>query len=282
MPHPAAPRALVLALALLAGALPRAAAAQDYRSVAIPGPGGVTLRALLALPPEGTPPGVPVVALHGCAGLGTVEQLRAPTRERDWTRRLLAQGHPVLLPDSFGSRGLGPACGRPDHPAGAEAVRGDDSLAAAAWAQAQPWAAPGGVLLLGWSHGGSTVLAAAAHAPPGLLRAGVAFYPGCFAARRAGTTSAIPLLLLLGQDDNWTPARFCQAWAAAQPEGRVEVVTYPGAGHGFDGPGEAAPRPRTLPDGRQVTAGPHPESRALAVPRALAFLAAHAGVAPKP
>ncbi|EFH12731.1 hypothetical protein, partial [Teichococcus cervicalis] len=113
--------ALVLTLSALVLAGPGLARAQAYRNAEIPGPGGVTLRALLALPPEGAPPGVPVVALHGCAGLGTVEQLRAPARERDWTRRLLEAGHPVLLPDSFGSRGLGPACGRPDHPAGAEA-----------------------------------------------------------------------------------------------------------------------------------------------------------------
>ncbi|MFC7608909.1 dienelactone hydrolase family protein [Teichococcus aestuarii] len=273
---------LSLLLPLLALA-PPAARAVELRPVTLPGPEGTPLRALLALPPAGAPLGVPVVALHGCGGIGAAgAALRAPARERDWAARLVEAGHPVLFPDSFGSRGLGPACGRPEHPARPDPVRAADALAAAAWAQAQSWAAPGGVLLLGWSHGGSTVLAAAARAEPGLVRAAVAFYPGCLAARRAGTMAAIPLLLLLGEADDWTPARFCQGWAAAQPPGRVEAVLYPGAGHGFDAPGEAPPRALELPDGRRVTAGAHPAARSLAMPRALAFLAAHAGPASRP
>ncbi|WP_419896599.1 dienelactone hydrolase family protein [Roseomonas sp. USHLN139] len=265
--------ALLLALSLAPFTAARAApGAAEPRPVTLPGPDGLALQALLLLP-EGGAPGIPVIALHGCGGLAGRDgrTIRLGARERDWAARLLAAGHPVLFPESFLSRGLGPACGVRDFPAGGE-VRGADALAAAAWARAQPWAAPGGALLLGWSHGGSTVLAAAAAAPPGLIRGGVSFYPGCGPSRRAWAEARVPLLLLLGARDDWTPPAACHAWAAMQPAGRVGLQEFPTAGHGFDAPGEA-PRERSLPDGRRVTVGPDPAARALAIPRAMDFLA---------
>ncbi|ONG50477.1 hypothetical protein BKE38_18315 [Pseudoroseomonas deserti] len=265
------PARLALLLALI---LPVAAArAAEPRPVTLPGPGGLALQALL-LTPEGGAPGIPVIALHGCGGLAGRDgkTIRLGARERDWAARLLAAGHPVIFPESFVSRGLGPACGLRDFPAGGE-VRGGDALATAAWAQAQPWAAPGGALLLGWSHGGSTVLAAAAAAPPGLIRGGVAFYPGCGPSRRARAEARMPLLLLLGARDDWTPPAACHAWAAMQPAGRVALQDFATAGHGFDAPGETLPRERSLADGRRVTVGPDPAARAVAIPRAMDFLA---------
>lgn len=282
MRHRFAPLPLLLALFACAeapGAPPSAIALPlGMRAVSLPGPEGVTLRAALALP-EGPPTGPAVVALHGCGGIGTAGQpLALPARERDWAARLTAAGHPVLFPDSFGSRGLRQACGQRNHPADAERTRAADARAAAAWAQAQPWATPGGVLLLGWSHGGSTVLGAvAAPLPSGLVRAAIAFYPGCLVTlRRGGWQPAAPLLLLLGEADDWTPARFCHRLVAGR-EG-VRAVTHPGAHHGFDAP-DAPQRQRALADGRVVTAGTDPAARAAALAEVEAFRRAHGGAA---
>ncbi|MDO9707706.1 dienelactone hydrolase family protein [Paracraurococcus lichenis] len=247
--------------------------------VTIPGPEGVPLRALLVRR-AGTAPGIPVIALHGCNGMGGPERpQRLSPREADWAARLSAAGHPVLFPDSFASRGLGEACGVRGFPAGPR-VRRADAHAAAAWAQEQPWAAKGGALLLGWSHGGSTVLAAVAEPlPPGLLRAAIAFYPGCGESRReAGWTPGAPLLMQLGASDDWTPPASCLALAAAHP-GRIEADLYPGANHGFDAPALVL-RTRSLPDGRVVTFGTEPLARDAARSRVAAFLAAHGGAAP--
>jgi dienelactone hydrolase len=136
------------------------------------------------------------------------------------------------------------------------------------------------VVLLGWSHGGSTTLAAAAApVPEGLLRGAIAFYPGCgVLQRRGGWAPAVPLLMLLGGADNWTAPGNCQALAAAWP-GQVEMVIYAGANHGFDGPGIPI-RTRTLPDGRMVTTGTDDAARAAVLLRVPAFLAAHAGNVP--
>ncbi|MFL1463655.1 dienelactone hydrolase family protein [Roseococcus sp. DSY-14] len=282
-------------LLLLAGcaavAADEAPPALALREVAIPGPGGVTLRALLALPER--PTGAPVVALHGCGGIGTgARPLRPPPREVDWAARLVAAGHPVVMPDSFGSRGLGEACGVRGFPAGPFGLRRQDALAAADWARAQGWGAP---VLLGWSHGGSTTLAAWAAAAPGQLAGAVAFYPGCVGAPapRAevgapaprgevgapaprgevgapaprGDTgapaplgqAAPPLLMLLGGEDDWTRPQPCQDWAARSPLVRAHL--FPGARHGFDGLSGGV-RQRLLPDGRTVSFGPDGPARA--------------------
>ncbi|USQ71566.1 dienelactone hydrolase family protein [Roseomonas mucosa] len=234
--------ALACLLSTLATARPAMAAPE---AVAFPGPDGITLRALLVLP-EGGRKGVPVVALHGCGGLGGPDRpMHLPAREADWAARLAASGHPVLFPDSFGPRGVAEVCHGGERGIQPENLRRGDALAAAAWAERQGWAAAGGVVLLGWSHGGSTVLAAANRAfgpvPEGLVRGAVALYPGCVRVGRAlpPFDPASPVLMLLGGADGWTPARFCEALArraGERPGPSVESVTYPGAEHGFDQP----------------------------------------------
>jgi len=258
-----------LVLLLLAGM----ARAQEVTFAAEDGAG---LRAFLVPAAAGVARRPTVVALHGCSGLARADRpLRLPTREADWAARLAERGHAVLFPDSFGSRGLGDACGRVEHPVLPWGARVGDARAALAWAAAQPGEPPGGGILLGWSHGGSTVLWTLA-APPraGLLRAAVAFYPGCGAVlRRApGWSAPVPLLMLLGEVDDWTPAPQCLALVARAPA-RVEVIEYRGAHHNFDHP--AAPqRSRMLPNGQTVTIGTDPAARAASIAAVLGFLAA--------
>lgn len=231
----------------------------------IPGPEGVALRARLVPVPDGRR-GVPVLAFHGCGGLGGPERgLRLGARERDWAERLNAAGHPVLFVDSFASRGRTEACQGGSLGIEAETIRRADAHAAAAWAAAQPWAAPGGVVLLGWSHGGSTVLAAASGAPPGLIRGVVGFYPGCFRLRQSMRWQPnVPVLMLLGASDDWTPAGHCEV-LAARDSARVRVEVFPGAHHGFDAPsGEVRQLTGLASTGRGggvATIGPDPAAR---------------------
>ena len=70
--------------------------------VSVPGPNGVNLDAALVLP-EGQASAPTIVALHGCGG-------PFPCRDGQWAVLLAKAGHIVLLPDSFGSRGLGSQC----------------------------------------------------------------------------------------------------------------------------------------------------------------------------
>ena len=271
-------RAILAMILLLGGAAmaqsPPVLAPQD---VVIPGPGGVALRARL-VPVEDGRRGVPVLAFHGCGGLGGPERaIRLPARERDWAARLHALGHPVLFVDSFASRGRREACEGGSSGIEPETIRRADAHAAAAWAAVQPWAAPGGVVLLGWSHGGSTVLAAAADAPPGLVRGVIGLYPGCGRLRRgAAWQPNVPVLLLLGAADDWTPARHCVA-LAGRDTARVRVEVFAEAHHAFDAPaGEVRERGGLANTGRGggvATVGPNPVAREAARAMVPAFIA---------
>jgi len=200
--------------------------------VSVPGPAGVNLDAALVLP-EGPAKAPPVVAMHGCGG-------PFPTRDGQWAVALAKAGHIVLLPDSFGSRNLGSQCSSVRDPnITPTGARRQDAIAAAQWLTARPGTPAGGVVLVGWSNGGSTVLATARTAtglPAGLFRRFVAFYPGCgFSTRDPGWAPSAPLLIMMGEEDDWTPAPPCHQLASRFP-GQITMVAYPGAYHDFDSP----------------------------------------------
>jgi dienelactone hydrolase len=243
--------------------------------VVIPGPDGILLKANLVRP-AGPVVAPAIVALHGCGGA-------FPKRDRQWSELLSGAGHIVLFPDSFGSRGLGSQCRiqSGERLAKSGGLRRRDALASARWLAAQPGTPPGGVVLLGWSDGSSTVLAAGAAAPdlpPGLLRGLIAFYPGCRgAAHTTGWKPAAPLLILIGELDDWTPAAPCRVLANKVGAPLLTLVTYPGAYHDFDAPVPVRVR-QNIPSGHgpygEVHAGGNPEARADALTRVPAFLLA--------
>jgi dienelactone hydrolase len=199
--------------------------------VNIPAPGGVSLDAALVMP-DGPVHAPAVVALHGCGG-------PFPTRDGSWAVVLAHAGHIVLLPDSFGSRGLGSQCSVKERSVTPSKMRRGDAIAAGTWLMRQPNTPAGGVALIGWSNGGGTVLYTAAarpDLPPGLFRRFIAFYPGCATeARDPAWQPSAPLLILVGESDDWTPAAPCHDLATRFPD-RITLAAYPGAYHEFDAP----------------------------------------------
>lgn len=176
-----------------------------------------------------------VVALHGCGGLFT-SQGRISSRHRDWADRLVAEGYVILLPDSFGSRGLGPQCKnreRDINPRG----RVGDAVGAADWLAAQQFVDPQRIALLGWSNGGSTVLwAVSGRLRPAASdwRVAIAFYPGCRTpSENSNWKPRLVPHVLIGAIDDWTPPAPCRA---LKERGAVQLIEYPGAYHGFDAP----------------------------------------------
>src|SRR5262249_14798345 len=69
------------------------------------------------------------------------------------------------------------------------------------------------------------------------------FYPGCSDPNKSKKASAwrtkIPLMIMQGEADDWTPAPPCHALvdAAAKRGEPIEYHGYPGAYHDFDDPG---------------------------------------------
>ena len=124
-----------------------------------------------------------MIALHGCGGLSTSSEAVQP-RYRDWAEQLLKANHAVLLPDSFGSRELGPQCREKERRVLARRERVADVTAARQWLVAQDWVARERISLIGWANGASAVLWAVRPqlAPRALepdFRSAIAFYPDC-------------------------------------------------------------------------------------------------------
>jgi dienelactone hydrolase len=237
--------------------------------------------------PAGAGPFPAVVALHGCSGLWSEKDPAAVSpRDLDWAKALVGDGFVVLFPDSFGSRGLGPQCKNSEREVSPARERVADADAALAYLQSLPVVKPDSIALLGWSNGGSSVLYAVRpkDKPKGKhpdFRLAVAFYPGCREPYHGGEWSTrIPLMILIGEADNWTPAAPCKELAAAAGTS-VTLITYPQAYHDFD---NAAQPVHTLhglaftADGSgNAKAGLNPAARADAFRRVPEFLAAGLG-----
>lgn len=277
--------ALLLALPLIVSAQ---VAPERVRFDSLDRPDGVPVRleGLLLVPEGAAPQGgrAAVIALHGCGGMygaakGREDQLSE--RHAAQARALVAAGYAVLFPDSFGPRGKRQVCTIPSSERTIRAVqRRLDALGALRWLGRQADIDPSRIALLGWSHGGSTTLATvnagdprvaafreARDAPP-FFRTAIAFYPGCSVSLRdARWKPAAPLAILIGADDDWTPAAPCEALGVRGRDEKwpLEVVVYPEAHHGFDAPsGTVRPRrdvPNGVKPGAGVHVGPHPKAR---------------------
>jgi dienelactone hydrolase len=215
------------------------------------------------LKPDGAGPFPAVVIVHDCSGLGP-HSSGAPMR---WGKELLAQGYVVVIPDSFTPRGLPDGvCIIPGSESAAASgyVRDGDALAALKLLRSLPYVDGKHVGLMGGSHGGWTTLAtmtnlvrdnlAVKQAKQEGFTAAVALYPSCAspygtwaAKRQDGNSGPItsyvgiykplaPVLILVGEKDDWTPAEPCrQLVQTSRAAGyAIDIVVYPGAYHSFD------------------------------------------------
>ena len=259
--------------------------------------------------PDGEGPFPAVVIMHDCSGLGP-QSSGAPLR---WAGELVPQGYVVLIPDSFTPRGFAEGvCTIPGKQSAAANgyVRAADAYGALAALRALPFVDGKRVGVMGGTHGGWTVLAAMDAALEGDsalaaakregFAAAVALYPGC--AARYGNWSTLrekgnsfgpavaysgtyqptaPLLILIGERDDWTPAEPCRrlvetSRAAGYP---VEIKIYPGAYHSFDSDRPVRYDGRrnnaSSPSGRGATTGGDPDAWADARKEVASFFALH-------
>ena len=229
-------------------------------------------QAWLLSPP--TPKGV-VLMLHGCGGMLTSAG-RPIARFRDYVPRVLARGYAVMLVDSFTLRGRREICTQAIRDRWIKVRhRAEDVQKALDWLADALETKGLGVTLLGWSNGGSTLLEALqVLGPRKNLKRAVAFYPGCEQAMRNQYVAPVPLLLMTGREDDWTPAAPCRDWSALHAD-RVTYVEYEGAYHGFDSVSPVRVRrdvPGGVNPGQGVTVGAHPGAREDSQVRLFAFL----------
>jgi len=249
-----APAALALALAgCVAPAEPPTFSATDA--------GRIPVTATLSLPASGPAP--VVVLMHGCSGVSRTHEA--------WAATLRGWGYAALVLDSFAARGIRAVC---ETGSLTSEQRVEDAFAALRTLAAHPGIDARRVALMGFSHGGGTVLAAASpaiarsQATPGAppFRALIAFYPRC-EGRYPGTPLAAPLRIHIGALDDWTPAGPCETLAASLRRAGADarITVYADAHHGFDSVRQGPPirLPNVLVHGagrRGATVGPNPEA----------------------
>jgi dienelactone hydrolase len=252
--------ALVLYFLLLAGCVP---ATSGLTLTTTRANGTVEQISATMLKPEGPGPFPAVVIMHDCSGLGP-RSSGSPIR---WAMALVERGYVIVMPDSFSTRGhAGGVCTNPSPSRNdvAPVRRVPDAYAALAYLRTLPYVDGKRIGIMGGSHGGSTTLAsmvAAEQDSEPLARekragftAAVALYPGCAArmggwrvVRQGGAGGPItdyvgvykpvaPLLILIGENDDWTPAEPCRKLTeiSRQAGYPVAIKVYPGAYHGFD------------------------------------------------
>jgi dienelactone hydrolase len=211
--------------------------------------------------PEGDGPFPAVVIMHDCSGLGRFSS-GSPAR---WSRELVALGYVTLLPDSFTPRGLAQGvCTFTDQKTQAAVnaeVRVSDAIGALDALRKLTYVDKTRIGIMGGSHGGWATLAAMAESGGPLAEAkrkgfaaGLALYPSClvrygeWVTRRkngrvgpmtgfSGHYQALaPVLILTGEEDDWTPAEPCRAMVeSSRARGQnIDIRIYSGAHHAFD------------------------------------------------
>jgi dienelactone hydrolase len=190
--------------------------------------------------PAGDGPFPVVIALHGCGGLGGQSE-PVQRRYRDWAEPLLKGGKAVLLPDSYGSRELGPQCRVGERRILARRERVADIMASRQWLLQQPWAARGRISLMGWEEGASALLWAVRPQSRSRnvdrdFRSAIAFYPDCRISSGLGWSARVPTLLLIGASDDISSPSACRQMVdgARGRSALARIVVYPGALHDFD------------------------------------------------
>ena len=240
--------------------------------------------------PQGAGPFPAVVALHGCNGLVGQDGKVLPLHGA-WAEVLSQDGYIVLLPDSHGPRGHGDICAAPltEWPVQVNRERPRDAYGALAYLRSRSDVRADRVAILGQSAGAMAMFWTIAKdaRPKDVLahqdfRAAVAFYLLCrpFLAREPRWMPRQPLLFLMGDADDFTPAAPCrellsQASAGGSP---IESHFYPTAYHAFDHPSfpvRVLTHVKLPPDGRSPTVGTNLDARADAIVRVKQFLASN-------
>ena len=201
-----------------------------------PGSGGeIELEATLTLPTEADE-GVAVPAVifvHGASG--------PLPRHQQWLDLIHEMGIATVVADHLAPRGEISVIG--DHTNVTGAAMTADVLHLLRAAVAHPGIDPGRIAIMGSSKGGGVAIYSAwsplrkTISPEQAFAAHIALYPPCIYWEDKDFTRS-PILLLIGEEDNWTGVRHCVESAdelRAAGLHNVEVRLFPHAHHAFDG-----------------------------------------------
>ena len=269
-------------LLAVAGGMCLAACQPQGTSVAIATEGsGAAMDSWLGKP-EGEGPFPAVVLAHGCSGTERNTPHQTVWRGLNQHAAFLNRnGFVTLILDSFGPRGITDGCHRPQsyYP-----VQMRDAHDAADFLTTLEFVDKERIGLVGLSLGGGTALRLAQQvsvddrtdANRATFSAFVAYYPYCDV--QFSYSLARPVLVMVGSEDNWTPAHLCISFHAnaekSNPGQVLQLVVYPAAHHSFDLPMEGPYHVAGDFDKRYTVAG-NPQARQDSRVRMLEFFRNH-------
>ena len=159
-----------------------------------------------------------VILAHTCAGVIRTMDIQ------DWGNKLDRWGYNVVIPDSFAPRNYrNGIC--TNTKSVTEVQRAEDIIKVAEWIEKQPWH-KGKIGLIGFSHGGKTVMEVVNRTGTDKIAAAVAYYPWCTARDK---NPKIPTQIHIGSKDDWTPSVLCE-----RVKDNYDLYVYEGAYHSFD------------------------------------------------
>ena len=176
--------------------------------------------------PKGNGPFPAIVLLHGFNGFDSGQE-----RTKAWSDILVDWGYVTLQLDNFELRG-----GEDGYKGMSTIIQRNrvrDVYDTKAFLGELPYVDPSRIALIGWSYGGNTVHEAIENTSGDRkpFRAAVAFHPNC----RFCVDPNTPLMILIGELDDWTPAYRCTRAIPPMPtEHEIHLKIYPGAYHDFD------------------------------------------------
>ena len=218
--------------------------------------------------PAGAGPFPAVVYMPGCGG---IDPPMPRAVQKTLVDHLLAKGMAILIVDPFTPRNEPKGvCADVDPLEGERANQyfsrgGNDILGALNVLDTMPDIDKKHIFFLqGYSYGAIASLFATNRKNTAKAKVAgvVAHYPFCY----DGVDPSVPVLVLIGEKDDWTPAAKCQAVTGKTD---LELVVYPGATHVFNQPSEM---PRDVSGHHLVY---DEKATQDAQQRADAFLAAH-------
>jgi dienelactone hydrolase len=157
----------------------------------------------------------------------------------DYLKMYQEQGYATFQLNSFKSRGITSTVGSQDEVTIAAVIL--DAYRALEKLSKHPKINRDKVALTGWSLGGGVTLFAGwlplkeAITDQVSFAAHLAFYPPCFINPENLSFTKAPIHILIGEADNWTPAKPCiDLVEKLSDKTNISITTYPDAHHGFD------------------------------------------------
>ena len=240
---------MILLLSLFALASTASTLSTKPQQVAFVNAQGINLTGWL-FKPDGNGPYPAVVMMPGCMGVYAFGERAREINSNylEWGERLNDAGYVALLVDSFTPRNaLQNQCGHGTFGVSDVDDRSFDAYAGLNYLASQSFVATDKIGLMGWSHGGSSVMATmdeSVFINDTRFKAAIAFYPGCSSGNAFGDIKKstwkpyAPFVILQGSADIVANSVDCTTRVTiAQELGATSVTIniFENAQHRFDG-----------------------------------------------